>query len=416
MGKTKLQLLFAAFLLAGAMTNAAHAQWATIKSSLQPEVRIVEETATRLVLSNEALQLQLVLTKTPESDSDIYADREARRGGNPYRIWTTTELFWSKPALAEDGGKKFFTNSFTQTLRMPEHDEAPVPASEPPEQAIAKVDPAPLPTVYPDAKEEPKVVEPDSSMQSVAPVVAQAESTQNDFGIVAAPTQPARSTRLRSASGTTKPNIKPPSLETKKERALTRPNVFQPKPTMQPPVELRTESRSDSTVMTVAPAVVPAQETAQEEPVPAEVAIPQRLGSSPVLLGEIFAALILLSSFVFILTLPTTRARFLQWRGNDVAAAEIYEKKLTKSPHRVKLYLALAKIYLRMGKTDEGAMKIYKTILQLNLATHEREKFNTIVAQQYLAEGRTDSEALEIIENALKNNRNKALPDQTAQK
>lgn len=45
---------------------------------------------------------------------------------------------------------------------------------------------------------------------------------------------------------------------------------------------------------------------------------------------------------------------------------------------------------------------IYKTVLQLNLATHNREEINVVVAQKYLVEGRTDSDAIEILEGALK--------------
>lgn len=418
MGKTKRMLVLAGVLAVCAMTGGAHAQWATIKSSLQPNVRILEETATRLVLYDEAHQLQMIITKTPQSGSDIYADGEARRGGNRYRVWTTTALFWSKPAFAEDGGKKFFTNSFAQTLRPPAPEQTLLPVSEPPEQPITKLDTTPQP-VERYAQKDPKTAETDTSLQVIAPVIARPESTKIISEVATASAKSARAEKSRPASGTAKSNIQPPSRETKSERTASRPNLLPPRPAIPSRPQPREERRSDSVAIAAAPLatpepIAPSQEThALAE---TDSAFSQRLGSSPVLLGEIFAGLILLSSFVFILTLPTTRARFLQWRGNDLAAAEIYEKRLTKSPHRVKLYLALAKIYLRMGKTDGSAMKIYKTILQLNLATHEREKFSAIVAQQYLAEGRTDSEALEIIESALKNNRNKALPDQSSKK
>jgi hypothetical protein len=62
----------------------------------------------------------------------------------------------------------------------------------------------------------------------------------------------------------------------------------------------------------------------------------------------------------------------------------------------------LANIYLLLGRHDEQALKIYKAILQLNIATPKRDEINTIVAQNYLTEGRTDSDAIEVLENALK--------------
>lgn len=417
MGKTKRMLVLAGVLAVCAMTGGAHAQWATIKSSLQPNVRLLEETATRLVLYHEAQQLQLIITKMPQADSDIYAEREARRGGNPYRVWTTTAFFWSKPALAEDGGKKFFIEAFAQTLRPPVPEQTLLPASAPPEQPMTKLDDSP--PVDRHVKEGPDPAEADTSLQVIAPFVARPESTKIISEGATAPTKSVRAEKPRPVSATAEANIQPQSRETKPKRSASRPNLLPPRPAIPSRPQPREERRSDSVAIAAAPLatpepIAPSQDT--HALVETDSAFSQRLGSSPMLLGEIFAGLILLSSFVFILTLPTTRARLLQWRGNDLAAAEIYEKRLSKSPHRVKLYLALAKIYLRMGKTDGNAMKIYKTILQLNLATHEREKFSAIVAQQYLAEGRTDSEALEIIESALKNNRSKTLPGQSSQK
>lgn len=99
---------------------------------------------------------------------------------------------------------------------------------------------------------------------------------------------------------------------------------------------------------------------------------------------------------------PTARARFQLWRGNDQAAAAIYEKLLTQNPHRVKLYAPLADIYLRLGRNDERALKAYKSVVHFNLATSRREEMNVMVAQNYLTEGRTDTDAIEVLEGALK--------------
>jgi tetratricopeptide (TPR) repeat protein len=99
---------------------------------------------------------------------------------------------------------------------------------------------------------------------------------------------------------------------------------------------------------------------------------------------------------------PATRARLHLFRGNYAAAVQIYESMLARHPNKVKLYPALANIYLLTGRHDENAMKVYKMILQLNLPTHNREEISSILAQNYLTEGRTDSDAIEVLESALK--------------
>jgi len=118
--------------------------------------------------------------------------------------------------------------------------------------------------------------------------------------------------------------------------------------------------------------------------------------------GASLAVVFVLSAAGFIGLYPTTRARFHWWRGNDKAAAQIYERLLERAPQRVKLYPQLAEVYLRLGSVDERAMKTYKTVLNLNLATKNREQINAIVAQNFLTEGRTDTDAIEVLEGALK--------------
>ena len=98
---------------------------------------------------------------------------------------------------------------------------------------------------------------------------------------------------------------------------------------------------------------------------------------------------------------PVARARLHLMRGNFATATLIYEGLLARNPGKVKLYPVLANIYLQQGRSDENAMKVYKTILQLNLTTAYRDEINAIVAQKYLTEGRTDSDAIEILESAL---------------
>lgn len=123
--------------------------------------------------------------------------------------------------------------------------------------------------------------------------------------------------------------------------------------------------------------------------------------------GGAFCALVLFPLAGFIVFSPATRARLHLLRGDYIAAAKLYEKILQRRPGRVKLYPLLANIYLLMGRQDEQALKIYKAILQLNIATHKHDEINTIVAQNYLTEGRTDSDAIAVLESALKAERQK---------
>jgi tetratricopeptide (TPR) repeat protein len=104
----------------------------------------------------------------------------------------------------------------------------------------------------------------------------------------------------------------------------------------------------------------------------------------------------------FVMLSPATRARIHLLRGNLLAAAQLYENILSRHPGRVKFYPILSNIYLLIGRHDEKAMKVFKTILDLNIATQKREEINAIVAQRYLTEGRTDSDAITVLENALK--------------
>jgi tetratricopeptide (TPR) repeat protein len=115
-----------------------------------------------------------------------------------------------------------------------------------------------------------------------------------------------------------------------------------------------------------------------------------------------FAALVLLPLLGFIFFSTTPRIAFHRWRKNHLAALKAFEKLLERNPRKVKLYAPLAELYLRLGRHDERALKIYKMVLQLNLATPKRDEINAIVAQKYLAEGRTDSEVIDVLESALK--------------
>ncbi|NUO79108.1 tetratricopeptide repeat protein [candidate division KSB1 bacterium] len=119
------------------------------------------------------------------------------------------------------------------------------------------------------------------------------------------------------------------------------------------------------------------------------------------------AALLLVPALGFVIISPLTRARYFLLRNDYAAAAEIYERILMRHPERTRLYPALANLYFLLGRRDPQALKIFKTILQLNLSFQNREGINAIVAEHYLTEGRTDSDAIEVLENALKTEQNR---------
>jgi tetratricopeptide (TPR) repeat protein len=118
--------------------------------------------------------------------------------------------------------------------------------------------------------------------------------------------------------------------------------------------------------------------------------------------GGALAALVVLPLLGSVVLSPAARARIYLLRGDYIAAAQLYEKVLERHPNKVKLYPMLANIYLLLGRNDKKALKAYKMVLQLNLATRNRDEINALVAQNYLLEGRTDWDAIEVLENALK--------------
>ncbi len=121
----------------------------------------------------------------------------------------------------------------------------------------------------------------------------------------------------------------------------------------------------------------------------------------------VLAALLLLPLLGFVAVSPATHARYYLMRNDFSAAAAIYEQLLARHPQRTKFYPALGNLYFLLGRRDLQAMKVYKTILQLNLPMRNREGINAIVAEHFLTEGRTDSDAIEVLENALKIEQNR---------
>ena len=125
--------------------------------------------------------------------------------------------------------------------------------------------------------------------------------------------------------------------------------------------------------------------------------------------STVLAAAIFLPLAAFFAYTPKARVFYHLMRHNYGHAARIYERLIARHPTRAKYLPKLAHLYLKDGRRDETAMKIYRTVIQLNLATPDREEINSIVAQNFLNEGRTDSDAIEVLEKqlALEMNRKK---------
>lgn len=116
--------------------------------------------------------------------------------------------------------------------------------------------------------------------------------------------------------------------------------------------------------------------------------------------GKQHTVLILSCSFVlallalYFLLAPTTRARLLLWRGKHKAAEQIYEKLLARDPQQTSLYPVLAELYLRAGRSDELAMRVYRRVLQHDLPERKRKAIRDFVVQNQAVEEQARAQAL----------------------
>jgi hypothetical protein len=138
-------------------------------------------------------------------------------------------------------------------------------------------------------------------------------------------------------------------------------------------------------------------------------------GRNKTILRLSFASVALLAILGIVAAWPHARVCYRLWRGDDNGAAQVYEKILQRHPQRKKLYVPLAELYLLLGRNDARAIKVYKAILQLNLATADRQEIEKLVVQYYLKTDQieTDDDAIPVLEEALKtvyNSRPQSLP------
>lgn len=126
------------------------------------------------------------------------------------------------------------------------------------------------------------------------------------------------------------------------------------------------------------------------------------------LIASSILAVVMLPLLGFVAFSPMARARLYLLRGNYTAAALIYENALSQNPGKLKLYPRLAHLYLLIGRTDETAIKVFKTVLKLNLETDERSEMNTIV-RNYLQAGNPEDDTIAALESALRSEQQRKL-------
>lgn len=382
---TALGLRVAFSMLAGlmlGMSRAAEAQWAIIKESLPPEVRILEETKTRLVLGREDDSTAIVvMTIKPAGDADLHGGSEARRGGNAYRVWITTENFWQKPYLAEDGGRKFFGTKLAKAFRREQSLASPPPAEpvrEEQEELIAAAAPEPPPAATAEPPEPPveeAIV--DSAVVDTPRVVETANVPEEPRD---SPQAEEMRTDARSFEPATSPYNQSTS-ETENEWKWT-------EPADSPLIEAETGDSQNAIEQTP-------PEKEKPQPMPT-VKAPSRLfeGSGSLAAFSAIAALILLPILSVVFS-PTFRARYCMFRGEPARAAMLYETILARRPGKTKLYVELANAYLLLGRQDDQAMRIFKIVLQLQPSVKNSEAIKAIITQKFLHKGKMDDEKSE---------------------
>jgi len=111
--------------------------------------------------------------------------------------------------------------------------------------------------------------------------------------------------------------------------------------------------------------------------------------------GAIFTAIFvpLLGTMMFS---PTTRAKLYLLQGKYDRASRIYEQLLYKRPERHKFYITLANIYLIGNRTDETALRVYETVLQMNISPLLKQRLSTAVQYNFLKQGQGDNDAQQI--------------------
>ncbi|MFQ5628320.1 MAG: tetratricopeptide repeat protein [bacterium] len=87
--------------------------------------------------------------------------------------------------------------------------------------------------------------------------------------------------------------------------------------------------------------------------------------------------------FVLIIFSPSTRAYVYYKVGKVDLSASVYESLLEQNPGRLKLYIRLADIYLKLGRSDQFALDVFNTIFKLNIVTENRNRIRSILVKAH---------------------------------
>lgn len=118
--------------------------------------------------------------------------------------------------------------------------------------------------------------------------------------------------------------------------------------------------------------------------------------------GALFFIAILIIGFMGyrLLNSPVLAARLWLRLGRTEVARKLCEKVVIKSP-RPSAYSCLACIYLKLGRTDAAALKVYQIALKLNPDDRQSKQLRAILAQNYLSANRSDADAVEVMEKVI---------------
>lgn len=120
-----------------------------------------------------------------------------------------------------------------------------------------------------------------------------------------------------------------------------------------------------------------------------------------VTIGAIITAIIV-PVISLLLFSPTTRAKFLLLQGKYDRASRIYEQLLYKRPEKIKLYITLANIYLIDNRIDEAAIRVYETVLQMNISPQLKQRVTSIVQRRYGDKDKIYSQRIDLLEDELR--------------
>ena len=98
------------------------AQVPKIKPFVQKTAKISVDTKKKLTVECPVLSDSIVVTKEKKENSDIYARKATRRGGNPYVVWVATDKLWKDPQRPKKTWGNFFKSQFLRIIRPPKNE------------------------------------------------------------------------------------------------------------------------------------------------------------------------------------------------------------------------------------------------------------------------------------------------------